>query len=106
MDSFLEALLAAILEPLLGILIAMVQGVLEAVLEGLLTMILAPVFHFLAHGFVSVLLYAIAVPFSCVFCTPIVLARALSGSGRYVEKVFSGYAAICESVTHPGGWWP
>ena len=105
MDSFLEALLTAILEPLLGSLIGMVQGVLEAFLEGLLTMILEPVFHCLAHGSANVLLYGIAVPFSCVLCTPIVLARALPGSGRYVEKVFSGYAAICEGVTHPGGWW-
>ena len=106
MDSFLEALLTAILEPLLDILIGIAQGVLEAAFEMLLTMIFEPVFHFLAHGLINVLLYAIAVPFSCVLCTPIVLARALTGSGRYVEKVFSDYAAICESVTHLGGWWP
>ena len=105
MDALLEALLNIVLEPLLSLLWVIIQVLLEVALEVLLPEILTPVFSFLVRVFMNLLLYGIAVPFSCVLLTPILLARALSGPGRYAEKVFSGYRAIREGVAHPRRWW-
>ena len=120
MDGFLEALLNVILEPLLGLMASLAQVLLEMIgallwgmLEGLAELaievlsreFLGPFFHFLAHGFAHVLLDGIAIPLSCALCTPIVLARALSGPGRYAEEVFFGYRAVRDAMAHPSRWW-